>query len=101
VSCIEDVLADAVLSGALPPGSTAHLDLDPTTGAPRCWPGGRPAEELPPVLYTSGDGVLVSVGRVAGGFAGGAPPPAYYDGADAAAGDSVYVLASGGFEEDE
>ena len=136
-AAVEDVLADAVLSGRLPRptaaagGPTAkaagdagddavvaYVDLDPVTGAPRCWAGRpAPAELLAPVVVAGHacgvDGeVLVAAGRAAdvvAGFGGGGAPAPVFDGDGAgvgAVGDEegaaeVFVLASGGFEEED
>ncbi|GBF96568.1 ATP-dependent Clp protease ATP-binding subunit [Raphidocelis subcapitata] len=106
-SLVEDVLADAVLSGSIPPGGTAYVDVDPATSAPRCWHGRppAPAPAAAPRRAVGGDGgelLAGGVGGLSGAFAGGAPPPPGVLGEDGAgAGAEVYVLASGGFEDDE
>jgi len=109
-SCIDDVLADAVLHGHIPKGSLAWMDLDPSTRAPRCWAGRPAAANLVPhitraspgELIPGEDDSLVTQLRVgAGGFMGGGFDGGDGGGEDVAASAEVYVLASGGVEDEE
>jgi hypothetical protein len=106
-SFVDDVLADAVLHGRVPKGGTAFIELDPATNTAVVWPGRpAPADLLSPPLdarteaaHTVGaddDGLMPSPGGPGGPFPGGAGAGAEAGGAGAG---SVYVLASGGFDD--
>jgi hypothetical protein len=101
-SYVDDVLADAVLHGAVPKGGTAFIELDPSTNAPRVWPG-RPAPVdllCPPLDGRSSADRTVGADEDELMPRPGGPGsfPAGAAGAEGGVG-SVYVLASGGFDD--
>lgn len=108
VTLVEDVLADAILHGRVPKGTVAYVDLDPATRAPRCWAGRPPACELAPPgerLATPGAddesllAPLPDAGGAGGAFSGGFGGSG--DVTDGSGGEPAFVLASGGFEEED
>ena len=129
-AAVDDTVADALLHGRLPAGAAAYVDVDPATGLPGCWPG-RAAFEAATAAPPRGgnerrqhqqqgdddDAALLGRLRAAvGGFPGGYDDAGALGGAGAGSGSGsgsgaakgggangaeVFVLASGGYDDDE